>query len=146
MQILTFLALAMAQAASPPPTMPGWLAGSWTTAGTADEWSEEWWTPPKAGIMLGASRSGKAQALGFFEHMRIVHGDDGLAFCAMPQGKAGTCFWAVDSSDSHITFENPAHDYPTRITYRRDGQGLVAEISGPKSARLQTWRYVRLGN
>jgi hypothetical protein len=128
------------------PAMPDWLAGSWATSGTADEWSEEWWTPAKAGIMLGASRSGKAEALGFFEHMRIVRDADGLAFCAMPQGKAATCFKAVDSSASHVTFENAAHDYPTRVTYRRDGAGVRAEISGPDNSKRQSWRYVRLGN
>ena len=144
MLFAAIMALLAAQATTP--AMPDWLAGSWTTAGPADEWSEEWWTPAKAGIMLGASRSGKAEALGFFEHMRIVSGADGLAFCALPQGKAGTCFRAVEVGKGHVRFENKAHDYPTRITYRREGQGLVAEISGPDQSRLQTWRFRRLGN
>ncbi len=128
------------------PAMPNWLAGSWKTAGTADEWTEEWWTPARAGIMLGASRSGKAGALGFFEHMRIISGLDGLAFCAMPQGKAGTCFKAVSSGAREIVFENVANDFPTRITYRREEWGVSAEISGPDGARVQRWRYVPLGN
>ena len=136
-------------ALSAPPTteaMPRWLAGSWKTGGTADEWTEEWWTPPKAGIMLGASRSGKADALGFFEHMRIVAGPSGLEFCAMPQGKPGTCFKAVESGAGHVTFENQNNDYPTRITYRRETWGISAEITGPNGARPQRWRYLPLAN
>lgn len=138
--------IAAAFLAAEAPALPGWLAGSWKTGGTADEWSEEWWTTPRAGIMLGASRSGKAGALGFFEHMRIVSGPDGVHFCAMPQGKSGTCFKAVSSGPREIVFENPAHDYPTRITYRREDWGLSAEISGPKGAPPQRWRYVPLAN
>lgn len=126
--------------------MPEWLAGSWKTAGTADEWAEEWWTPPKAGLMMGAARSGKADALGDFEHMRIIAGPAGLQFCAVPRGQAGACFDAVDVGDRHITFENAKHDYPTRITYRREEWGISAEITGPNGARPQNWRYVPLAN
>ena len=127
-------------------SLPDWLAGSWTTPATSGEWSEEWWTPPKAGIMLGASRSGKAEALRFFEHMRIVATAEGIAFCAMPQGKAGACFKAVAAGERSITFENAQNDYPGRITYRREGEELVAEISTLKGDRLQRWRFRRLGN
>ena len=141
------LASGPAASASPPTAaMPEWLAGSWRTAGTADEWTEEWWTPPKAGIMLGASRSGKAEALGSFEHMRIVAGPSGLEFCAMPQGEPGNCFKAIESGAGYVTFENERNDYPTRITYRREEWGISAEISGPNGTRAQRWRYVPLAN
>ncbi len=142
MGLLHFLLLGAAQ----PVDLPQWMAGSWTTGGTADDWAEEWWTPAKAGIMLGAGRSGKADALGFFEHMRIVRNAEGVAFCAMPQGAAGTCFRAVAAGDGFITFENPAHDFPKRITYRREGEELVGAVSGLDGERLQQWRYRRLGN
>jgi hypothetical protein len=141
MSMLAALLLAVEE-----PKLPDWMAGSWTTAGAADEWAEEWWTPPRAGIMLGGGRSGKAEALGFFEHMRIIRTGDGLAFCAMPQGGAGTCFRAVSASATSITFENPAHDFPKRVTYRREGDALVGAISGLKGERMQQWRYRRLGN
>ena len=140
--LMSLIAAFVASEAEP---MPDWMAGSWT-AGTADEWTEEWWTPSRAGIMLGASRSGKAGGLDFFEHMRIISRVDGLAFCAMPQGKAGACFKAVAAGAGSITFENAANDYPNRITYRREGAELVAEISTLKNERLQRWRYRRIGN
>lgn len=142
---MSFISLLLLAAAAAP-ELPEWMAGSWTTAGGADEWTEEWWTPPRAGIMLGAGRSGKADALGFFEHMRILCDGDGVIFCALPQGRAGTCFRAVSSGSSSITFENPAHDFPQRVTYRREGKDLVGEISGLDGERLQRWRYRRLGN
>lgn len=144
---ISLLAAALAAAApSGPQALPEWMAGSWTTTTAADEWTEEWWTPPRAGIMLGASRSGKSEALGFFEHMRIIRQGDGLAFCAMPQGKSSTCFKAVAADATSVTFENPTHDFPKRIAYRLDGEQLIGEISGLKGERVQRWRYRRLGN
>jgi hypothetical protein len=140
------LALLAATDVAAPQPLPEWMTGSWTTAGAADEWTEEWWTPPRAGIMLGASRSGKAEALGFFEHMRIIRLGDQVAYCVMPQGKTSTCFKAVAADAASITFENPAHDFPQRVAYRREGERLVGEISGLKGERLQRWRYRRLGN
>jgi len=144
--LLAMLLFAAEPAAAPAPALPEWMVGSWTAAGTADEWTEEWWTSAKGGIMLGASRSGKAEALGFFEHMRIIRDNDGIAFCAMPEGKAGGCFRAVSAGLDSITFENAEHDFPKRVTYRREGNELVGEISGLKGERLQRWRYRRVGN
>ena len=49
----------------------------------------------------------------------------------------------ADGGPKLLVFENPAHDYPTRITYRRDGDRLVATISGPNGANPMSWRYRR---
>lgn len=135
---------APAPAQEPVTAMPNWLAGAWTNAGQSDEWWEEWWTPDKAGIMLGASRSGKQDALGFFEHMRIIRQDGTVHFCALPKGQAGACFKAVSATATEIVFENPAHDFPNRIVYRREGDELFAQISGLDGARAQNWRFRRM--
>ena len=143
MSLAAYLLLAAIQSMQ----MPDWLAGSWTTGGTQDEWSEEWWTPSKAGIMLGAGRSGKGAVLGNFEHMRIIRdGGGGLSFCAMPQGAAGACFRGVSSDRNSITFENPAHDFPQRVSYRREGEQLTASVSDLDGKRVQQWRYIRIGS
>ena len=94
--------------------------------------------------MLGGSRTGKGEVLGFFEHMRIEMSDAGLRFCAMPQGRAGACFQAVSVTDRQIVFENTTNDYPTRIMYRKEPHGVSAEISDPGGARSQTWTFVPL--
>ena len=39
---------------------------------------------------------------------------------------------APTATDSSVSFTNPAHDFPTRVGYRREGaSGLLAEIAGP---------------
>lgn len=142
-----WLAMLMLAAQGPAPapapqTLPDWLAGSWEQEKDG-EWWEEYWTPARAGIMFGASRSGKAGNLSFWEQMRIESGADGLSFCASPRGQAGGCFKAVSVTATEVAFENRAHDYPVRVVYRRDGADLLAEISGPNGSQLEKWRFKR---
>lgn len=124
--------------------VPGWLNGAWVSSSGGDDWVEEWWTSPRGGAMLGISRTGKGNQQTFFEQMRIVREFSGLFYCARPRGQAETCFKAVSANDQEVVFENAQHDFPTRIVYRRDGQGIAAEISGPNGGRKQSWRFVRL--
>ena len=94
--------------------------------------------------MRGAGRSGKASQLDWWEHTRIEENGGTLRFCALPKGQAGACFTAVSVAPNAVTFENPAHDFPTRVAYRRDGDELVAEISGKDGANIQRWRFKRI--
>lgn len=138
------LALALA-AASPAASVAdmGWLAGDW--ASEADgRWTEEIWTPPRGGIMIGHSRSGNGDSLREFEFIRIVRGDDGaLAYIAMPQGGAPVAFRLVRHDGASATFENAAHDYPQRIHYARSGDTLTATISAIDGAKPRSWTYRR---
>ncbi len=120
-----------------------WLAGHWTVE-TEGRWTEERWAPPRGGMMLGTSLTGKGAAASSFEYMRIAAGPDGgLVFWGSPDGKPAVPFRAVDAGPTYLAFENPAHDYPTRITYRREGDVLTATVSGPGGANPMSWRYKR---
>ena len=124
--------------------LPGWLVGGWGSQQPDGIWAEEWWTPAKGGVMLGAGRSGKGDRLEWWEHTRIERTNGKLRFCALPKGQAGACFPATKVAAGEIVFENPGHDFPTRIAYRREGAHLTAEISGPGGANPQRWRFSRL--
>ena len=109
--------------------MPDWMTGAWEMRG-GESWADEYWTPPRAGIMIGASRAGEGEKLQFWEHMRIVREADGtLAFWAMTGYQKPVRFAAVESTDNWIIFENREHDYPQRIRYWLVGRRLNAEIS-----------------
>lgn len=111
------------------PELPQWMTGAWERI-DGEKWADEFWTPPRAGIMIGASRSGIGAKLGFWEHMRIVQEADGrLAFWAIAADQKPVRFGATQVSARSITFENPNHDYPQRIRYWRDDTMLKAEIS-----------------
>ena len=123
--------------------LPGWMAGGWVAEEAGGKWVEEWWTPARAGVMLGAGRSGTAASLEWWEQTRIELADGKLRFCVLPKGQPGACFQATKVAPGEITFENPGHDFPTRVAYRKDGNDLLAEISGPNGANPQRWRFRR---
>ena len=50
---------------------------------------------------------------------------------AQPNGDPPVPFRLTASGTDWARFENPGHDYPKRVEYRRTGQGLHAEIGGP---------------
>lgn len=120
-----------------------WLSGTWVSEQDG-RWSEELWTAPRGGLMLGLNRAGKDGAARGFDFMRIQAGSDGvLTYWASPNGKPAVPFRLSASTDDSVTFENPEHDFPTRIVYRREGDRLVATISGPGGAQPMRWTWQR---
>ena len=66
----------------------------------------------------------------------------GVFYVATPEGEGTTAFRLTRAVDGEALFENPAHDFPTRIRYRREGDdGLVAEVVN--HARRSTFRLRR---
>lgn len=121
-----------------------WMAGHWEIEG-AGKHVEEVWLAPEGGTMLGMSRTvhdGKTVA---FEFLRLQERGDAVFYVASPNGATPTDFRLVESDGTRAVFENPAHDFPQRIAYRRDGEQLVARISAldESAARASEWRWTR---
>ena len=52
----------------------------------------------------------------------------------------------IEMTDDKIIFENPQHDFPTRVTYWRAGDdGLNARIEGKRNGQpaQENWKYKR---
>lgn len=125
--------------------LPGWMAGAWEHT-EGQSWSDEFWTPPRGGIMIGAARTGKGDALAIFEHTRIVRKPDGtLAFLAQPRGVPASEFPLVAAGATMVEFANPAHDYPQRVRYWREGALLKARISLMDGSNQMEWTYRPMG-
>lgn len=140
------LAAVLLVAASPLPraaTALDWLAGHWVEE-RGESWTEEQWLPARGGILIGVNRSGRGDRPAAFEYMRIGTGaDGGLYFFGSPAGAAPVAFRLTAAEGQTAVFENPAHDFPVEIRYRREGDRLFAEVSGPGGARPQRWTFVR---
>lgn len=122
----------------------GWLSGAWTVRGADGSWTEEYWTPPRGQLMLGAGMTGQGNSVRHFEHMRIFKETDGtIAFVGMPNGNKGVRFPLVRMTADEVVFENPAHDFPQRVRYRRDGATVVATVSLLDGSREIRWTYAR---
>ena len=123
--------------------LPEWMAGCWVDEASA-EWTEECWSAPRAGTMLGYSRSGKGERLTMWEATQILAEPNGaLTFWASPRGAPRSAFATVTHTGQEIIFANPAHEYPQRIRYWRDGEALHAEISLADGSRAVRWRLQR---
>lgn len=121
----------------------GWLAGHWSSE-QDDRWTEEFWSDARGGVLLGVNRSGRGEQARAFEFMRIAADADGrVAYWASPAAAPPTRFALTESSAAHAVFENPAHDYPVRIEYRREGDRLTATIYGPDRANPRSWNFTR---
>jgi hypothetical protein len=119
-----------AQAQSAGVAQLGWLAGCWEQR-SARQTIEEQWTRPRGGIMLGAGRTLRGDTLVEYEQVRIEERGGHLVYAAQPSGQTPADFASIAVSDTAVTFENPTHDFPQRVIYRRAGRdSLLARVEG----------------
>lgn len=125
-------------AAPDPVGQVAWLQGCWRATG-AEAGSVEQWTAPAGGTMLGLSRTVKGGKTVAHEFLQIRETAPGkLAYIAMPSGQATTSFALVQASANHAVFEDPAHDFPQRVIYRRDGDAVLnARIEGTLNGKAK---------
>jgi hypothetical protein len=77
-----------------------------------------------------------------YEFLVIRPGPKGLEYVAKPSGQAEAVFTAVRITDREAIFENPAHDFPTRITYRlQPDAGLHAVAEGRINGQPRTLEF-----
>jgi len=118
-----------------------WMAGHWSSTTEGVE-GEEAWLAPKAGIMLGLHRdvATKKDRLLSFEYLRIEQRKSAIVYVASPSGGSSTEFTLIESDASSATFENPEHDFPKRILYRRAKDTLHARVEGDKGESME-WKW-----
>lgn len=140
--LIALLIAAEAPAAMP---MPAFLTGCWSEQ-KGEQWTEECWTIPRGGQMMGSGRTGKGNVVGHWEWMRIERDVEGkLVFLASPKGAAPAAFQPVRATATEIEWQNAAHDYPQRVVYRRTAEGLEAEISLADGSNANRWSYRLMG-
>lgn len=122
------LAAPLASAQEDGPSLPiDWMEGCWQSDANG---IREVWSPLIEGrLLFGYGLTTGKAGLTAFEQMRIEDADGTAVFIAMPNGGAPVRFTETDRSVMSITFENPDHDYPQRITYEAGRVALFATIS-----------------
>lgn len=147
--LLTSLLLSCASAGgghrSDPLAPVRFLAGRWTTEDESEVTTERW--VAVGDRMLGEGKTEREGRVVQSETMSILVEDGRLIFVAAPGGHKPTRFPLVESGPGRAVFENPTHDFPQRVIYALQPDGVLLatiEGAGAEQARKVEWRYVRL--
>lgn len=110
---------------APPPgnhwTLPAlhFMAGCWEGL-RGETLLEERYAPPRGGVILGTSLYLRGGAAVSWEFSRLVEDDQGVVLVPYPGGTRSAAGFRLTSLDGEkALFENPDHDFPTRIAYQR---------------------------
>lgn len=109
-----------------------WMVGAWVT-GDDPPTREAWFASGDhlVGVSRRAGPNGPSHEL-----LRL----DASGYTAAPPGQAITRFATASAVDGAARFENPQHDFPRWIRYRREGDALTAAI-GNDDAPAATWEF-----
>ena len=113
-----------------------WMKGCWSWTRNGHETAEHW-LKPAGGTMLGISRTvanGKTVEFEFTQIRQDEKGD--IFFTAKPSGQPEATFKMIKGSGNEVIFENPQHDFPQRVIYRRqDDNSLLGRIEGVSTGK-----------
>lgn len=121
-----------------------WMAGSWRLEKDGVT-TRETWLSPLGGTMAGVTQTNRPGRPAEVEFATISVEPAGVTFTARLKGQAATSFVLRRGASDHVVFENPKHDFPQRVIYRRCGADLCARIEGELSGQPKAleWRYRR---
>jgi hypothetical protein len=129
--LLTILLLSMGVFAQNAFDKVSWLTGCWGGDMKGGSVYEECWTRPFANFMQGSGRMIKGDKILMREHITIEKEGDDLVMYVLNYGakmkaeQDPTPFKLTKSSATELVFENPKHDYPQRIIYKKDTNGDI---------------------
>ena len=120
-----------------------WLSGCWEINEMAKgRLVTEQWMKPAGKTMLGMARTVKNGVTSGYEFIRIVEHEKGIYYVAKPsQNASETHFKLITFGKYEAVFENQEHDFPQRISYRREGDKLKAAIEGTSGGKKTTINY-----
>jgi hypothetical protein len=123
-----------------------WMSGDWQTAPGGRSQIEEHWTLPAGGTMIGMGRTVRSDKTVEFEFLRIEQRGNEIFDVAHPNAQCPqTDFKLTSLAGQQVVFENPEHDFPKRITYRKNSDGtLLAKVDAGEGTKSQTFTYVAI--
>ena len=146
--IIVFILLLTTNASMQTPALAdlAWITGSWQTEPGGRRQIEEHWTGAAGATMMGMSRTVAGEKTVEFEYLRIEQRADGIYYVAHPKARCpGTDFKLTRASANEAVFENPQHDFPKRIIYRKGaGDSLTASVDGGEGTKAISYAYRRM--
>ena len=122
-----------------------WMVGNWQTDPNGRLVSDEHWAPAAGGIMIGMSRTVAGGKLASFESLRIEQRGEAIFYVASVKGRCpATDFKLTQVTADEAVFENPEHDFPKRIIYRKkSATEMVASIDAGAGTKSEEYTFTR---
>ena len=108
----------------------GWLAGTWQEKGKSnfEVWSVKGTTIKASSYQQDTSGNKKVT-----EEIEIIKKDGKFFFVPNVAENRDVVYFEITSFDKNgFVAENPQHDFPKKIRYRKTGKALQASIEGDK--------------
>ena len=118
-----------------------WLIGQWHYP-AGDHLFSEKWEKNSAGMLKGEGYLIKDGDTIFTEKLSIVQLSGISYYIAAPQGQAPVKFILTSDNEDKYIFENPQHDFPQKIEYRRTSDStVIATVSGVENGVDKSTEY-----
>lgn len=122
-----------------------WLIGNWENT-SPDGILTENWQNLNDSTFNAESYFIKGKDTLHFESIVLTQKGETLTYTATVKGQnegKPVSFTSTSETDNKLTFENPQHDYPQKITYTKGAKNtLTAEISGKLQGKMTTERFI----
>lgn len=108
-----------------------WLLGDWIAGGSKTSFHESWRELDGQTFSgTGIERAKSDGAVKGAEHLRLVEMGDGVFYISkVAHNELPIAFRLTTCADDAFVFENPAHDFPRRLEYRRSDDALTVRVS-----------------
>ena len=95
---------------------------------------------------MGMSRTVAGGKTAEFEFLRIEQRENEIYYVAQPKGRCpATDFKLTSVNAQEAVFENPTHDFPKRISYKKTADdSLTASIDGGEGTKQMTFAFRRM--
>lgn len=121
-----------------------WLIGSWQNKNEMGDLSETW-EKLNDSVLSGKSYFIKGKDTLFSESVELAQKGADLIYSPKVKGQNNdlpVAFKMTVATANQLTFENPSHDFPNKITYRLvNKDSIVAEISGIQQGKSASETY-----
>ena len=109
-----------------------WLEGTWTMTNVKSGRSaHEIWQKISSSEWSGLGVNMKGSDTVFVEKLKLLIKDGNIFYIAdIVENKEPVYFKFTSISNDGFVCENPKHDFPKKISYQKDGEKIMATISG----------------
>jgi len=127
----TLLALLFSCSSNSEPSEFDWLVGEWArTDDVKGQHTFENWTKGKGSEYVGLGWTMVEQDTVFKENLRLTHVNEVWNLEVTGVNEEPTYFAFIEQGKRNFTCQNPENKFPNQITYRREGEKLLASIAG----------------